>query len=718
MSDRSITLEVAGAGAGFSVHRCELRERIGEPFVATLDCVAYVSGEASAAMELELIGKRATVTLAVAGTTRVYVGLVDSVADEETRSRITVVPRIGWLADTADYRVFVDKSARQIVDAVLSEHGVTVEWKANRTPPRRKQTIQGFESDLAFVTRVLAEEGMCWYQQPDDDAKVCVSDEGDTFVDSGATFPYREEAGLEVDRSVQAAHAVERLATDKVVLRDYDFSHPQNDLEKGAGDGALEHYEFPGGFDEGDAGEVLAGIRLAELRREQALLEGEGTAPELHAGARFSLDEAPDDALNSAWLVVEVTHRLHLSGDTGEMNYRTDFRTVPAERGYRPLREVPVTRRGVTTGVVTGSSGQELLHDQFGRIRAKNRWERRLEADDQASTELRVLQPQQSGAIFNPRVGWEQILAHTDRHGEVPLSLGRVYNGSQPPPAKLPGGKVETHFGTWSTPKGSAGNFTKIDDTAGKEKLLRNAAKDFKERTEKDKVRKVKVNEKRKIAGKRDHKVKERRLETVTGHEGVSITGLRRLTTDSNLQITAASENIIIGGARLFRVGGDYVTITPNLFRLVVGAKGEVAIEQQTITTKGVAATVIGGSMTTKAALGETIGVGGLSTRNVTGALTINAADYSLKVRGLYSENFSNRTATASGNVGENFKTLKFTMRGGGLIKGSEIAFEATSRIIIKAGGCTITITSGDIVVKGAFEGMTPSVEDGNHKYG
>src|SRR5690606_35178262 len=138
---------------------------------------AYEADEATATLGLELVGKKATITLEIAGAVRTYVGLVDAVADFETRSRVTVVPRIGWLADTRDYRVFVDESAQTIVDKVLKEHRLTVDWLASRTPPVRKQSIQGFESDLGYVTRLLAEEGMCWYPKPDDGTQICVSDE-------------------------------------------------------------------------------------------------------------------------------------------------------------------------------------------------------------------------------------------------------------------------------------------------------------------------------------------------------------------------------------------------------------------------------------------------------------------------------------------------------------------------------------------------------------
>ncbi|HZO11852.1 MAG TPA: type VI secretion system tip protein TssI/VgrG, partial [Polyangiaceae bacterium] len=546
MDERMIELVIEGVEARFEATSCRVDESIGKPFRGSLRGMAFVQGAPTGLESLDVIGKKATLTLRTHDGERTFVGLVDRVEDRESFSRVTIVSRIGWLADTRDYRVFVGETAKTIVDTVLGDHGISVDWLAQRNPPERAQCIQGFESDLDFVTRVLAEEGMCWY--PGGERVVCVSDVEGRFVDLALTLPYREEAGLEVHRSVFAANLGESVASTHAVLRDYDFTHPLLDLQGESGDGALEWYEFPGGFVSPGAGNELAAMRLAERRNEQRVLESSAIALELQAGGVFSLEESPVEAQNGSWLVIGVTHRLRLAGREGSLNYAASFRAVPASRGYRPSRPATRPRLGVTTGQVTGASNNELMHDEHGRIRALLRWERRLPADETASTDLRVMQPQLSGGIFNPRVGWEQLLSHADPRGEIPVTLGRIYNGAQRPPATLPGGKVETHVGTLTTPKGSGGNFTKFDDTAGKEKLLRHASRDFNEKTGKDKKRKVGASEKRKVGGERRASIKKVRNERVDGHHGITIAGLRDLHVTSNLQLTAASENIGILG--------------------------------------------------------------------------------------------------------------------------------------------------------------------------
>jgi type VI secretion system secreted protein VgrG len=716
MARASIELTVEGVKARFDVTGCVVEEALERPFVARLECVTFVGTTPSAAADLGLIGKRATLRLRLHDGDRSYVGMVEGVRDDERRSSITVAARIGWLEDTRDYRVFVSESAKSIVEAVLFEHGLRVEWRARRTPAKRAQCVQGFESDLAFVTRLLAEEGMCWYPKSADGDVIRVSDVGGTFVDLELTLPYREEAGLEVGRAVHGARLVRRVVSDQATLRDYDFTHPNLALEGRSGQGGLEWYEYPGRFDKPADGKELAAIRLGELAAEHTVLEGGALAPEVQAGGVFSLEGAPLEAENGRWLVIAARHEIALREGAGELAYAARFRAVPADRGYRPARAAEV-RRGVTTGDVTGAAGKEIHIDGHGRVRALLRWERRKPADETASADLRVMQNQMAGAVMHPRVGWEQLVAHSDPLAETPFVLGRIYNGRQRPPAPLPANKVETHFGTLSTSNGTSGNFTRISDKAGSEGIHRNAAKDFREKTKNDKLRKVGKDDKKKVGNKRKRTIKDVRLERVDGEQRSTITGPRSLDVYSNCWVTASAQIATVGAARLFQIGGDYITQTPLVVRIVGGAKAELGIEQHLIVTHKASLLRIGGSKQVAAGATEMIGVAGLSRVKIDGAKTVRSRGYQLKVRGPSEETLADLTVEAKGKIVESYRKATFELKATKL-SGSEVAFEAADRIILKTNGCVVTITNGTIVINGQFEGTVGSVEEGNHKYG
>jgi type VI secretion system secreted protein VgrG len=103
----------------------------------------------------------------------------EAVVPGQTRAVYTVrlVPRL-WLASLGkDSRIFQELSVPEIVDLVLAPHGVTTRWKLARTYPKRDYCVQHHESDLAFVTRLLAEEGLFYFLDGvDGEDKVVVCD--------------------------------------------------------------------------------------------------------------------------------------------------------------------------------------------------------------------------------------------------------------------------------------------------------------------------------------------------------------------------------------------------------------------------------------------------------------------------------------------------------------------------------------------------------------
>ena len=76
-----------------------------------------------------------------------------------------------------------------------------------------------------------------------------------------------------------------------VTLRDFNYLTPRVDLTSKANDSAaaeeLELYEYPGGYDDGDAGDKLAQIRLEEIRVGASTAQGSGYSRRFSPGATF-----------------------------------------------------------------------------------------------------------------------------------------------------------------------------------------------------------------------------------------------------------------------------------------------------------------------------------------------------------------------------------------------------------------------------------------------
>ena len=78
--------------------------------------------------------------------------------------RLTIVPAPSpLLAEAVDHQVFTDLTALDIIERVLTEHGIKTVKRVRRSLPKRAQCVQAFESDLAFISRLCAEEGIVWF---------------------------------------------------------------------------------------------------------------------------------------------------------------------------------------------------------------------------------------------------------------------------------------------------------------------------------------------------------------------------------------------------------------------------------------------------------------------------------------------------------------------------------------------------------------------------
>lgn len=130
-----------------------------------------------------LLGATARLFLRVGGHERVLAGEIERarrgsvLAHGRQRARVRLVPRLRRLALRHRSRIFQDTSTGEIVGQVMSEHGVA--WRAEllEQRPLREYCVQRDETDLDFVERLLAEEGIVYrFEPPASDARAGVTD--------------------------------------------------------------------------------------------------------------------------------------------------------------------------------------------------------------------------------------------------------------------------------------------------------------------------------------------------------------------------------------------------------------------------------------------------------------------------------------------------------------------------------------------------------------
>lgn len=715
-------LETDAGGVKWHVLAFHGREALGEPFRFTLFVMPHPAGDLIKLGE-QLLGEPARVLWDPDGDDhRVLHGIVEEAESRGDALEVVVAARIGALADIVDHRIFLDQTALEIASQILDEHQFTVDPRCQRTPPKRKQCVQQFESCLGFVTRILAEEGIEWLCDPDkkDGIIFCDNPQGFSALSAGP-FETRESSDLsqDVERLVVLDPTIgHRAVSEKVTLRDYNFETPSVNLtaDRSEGPGKLEHYEYRGRYPDPTIGRDQARLRLEMYRRDRLRLTANTGHLGLRAGSILEIKGGVSTEADGKWLLTEIEIETEGAESEEAEAYSIRFSAVPSTTPWRPERVAQPKVPGLQTMTVTGGSGDEIHTEELGRIKAHFRWDRKRPLDDTASTWIRVIQPATSGAFFLPRIGWEIAAGFWNGSMDDPFVVGRLYNGTAPPPNGLPGDKIVSAFGTLTTPGGGTANLVQFNDTAGNEGMNFNASYDFNERTENDKVTEITANETNQVGVNRDVIVGLVHTIGVTGNQTYTIGVNRSVSVEKNKDIQASAESISVGGARIFDIGGDNQTQCSGLARVVGAAKAVVAIDKVSVLATGGAVRVIGGAWAQVAAKDVGVTVGGAATTTVAGVKAIKAAGFHLKARGL-TETYASRKEKAQKIVQNAKGAATFTVDGNCAAKGSKVVVWAKDKIEIKADGVTITMTPSKVSISGKYKSSQTSVDDSTESY-
>ena len=443
--------------------------------------------------------------------------------DRFTSYRAELVPLLWLLTRRERSRIFQHKTAKEILTAVFE--GLTVKWDLREQQAVRDYCTQYRESDFAFASRLMEEEGIYYYfTHTADEHMLVLADHpaGHQPVPGSATVRYDptlKRGGC----LIGVWEKVQELRTGTVTLWDHNFELPHQPLDATGsipasvtvgtvshklqiGDTpALERYTHPGGYAEwydgvspggGDqAGDLrkifeqnerVLALRLQEEAARAVTIHGGGVSGNLTAGHKFSLERHFD--ADGEYVLTQVTHsgtgRDYETGG-GSFEYRNTFTCLPAALPYRPplLTPRPVVR-GAQTAVVVGPPGEEIFTDKYGRVKVQFHWDREGQHDADSSCWVRVSTIWAGkgwGVIHIPRIGHEVIVGFLEGDPDRPIILGSVYNADHVPPGKLPDQGMVSGMMSRTTPKGGGANFNgmRADDSKGKEHLTVQAEYDM-----------------------------------------------------------------------------------------------------------------------------------------------------------------------------------------------------------------------------------------------
>jgi type VI secretion system secreted protein VgrG len=408
------------------------------------------------------------------------------------RYRLIIEPWLAFLGYTQDNYLFQDKSVVDIVDELLGDWKgqgkLTPEWQWRLTDPtiypKRGMTVQYRESDLAFLKRLLAEEGLfCWFEHTMEAGgalgkhTLVIADANNAFTENAQPrIRYTQSAATLVEDSLDRWHGLRQLDTLETNTGSWDYrslsTRPQG-MASAIDNGNLPRtaaWHDPGQYawqNSAHCERMLANRRQAiDARMKQ--YTGEGTVRSAAPGTTFTLADHPEHERDlpeqRKFLITAATHEarnnlaemvnLEQSGEAYVDFYRNRITVIRSSIPWKPLmtdghgRSIhprPTATRTLTAIVV--GDGSPTHTDRDGRVRVQFPWQRGADAgarhdhptgSDNAPAKhslgvwLRVMTPVAGanwGGSLVPRPGQEVLVAFQNGNIDRPLIVGTAYNG-------------------------------------------------------------------------------------------------------------------------------------------------------------------------------------------------------------------------------------------------------------------------------------------------
>ena len=483
-----------------------------EAFAAS-DCLQEIGARnvivlsTSAHVELDaLLGEPAALEVCLAdGRRERFAGEISEVAmlgsdGGLARYRIRILPWLWRLGQVRNSRVWQDKRMIDIVDAVFAPYLPLARWRwSEEAGPfmhgalPRSYCCQYRETDLDFVSRLLAEEGLCWRFEQDaegpglvlfaDSSQACAAPEDSSSAACGG-IRFHGARSVEQDDTLQALTAQRRLQASLTTVLSYDYKARQvvaASSPSRLGDAPslppLEAFDVPGQYAYANREQArrYADLQMQGKEARARSWRGRSTVRTLRAGTRLAVRDAPLRQLGDspAFVLTRVLsvgvnnmpaparHALaELFGPIPELleeiathdwpqdfplaiaqaretGYANCFEAIPADLPWRPrLPEGPKpTAHGTQSAIVIGADGgdQPSGADELYCDRlGRVRIRFHWQDGGEAGCWVRVAQRAAGGGMgsqFLPRIGQEVLVQFLENDIDRPIIVGALYNG-------------------------------------------------------------------------------------------------------------------------------------------------------------------------------------------------------------------------------------------------------------------------------------------------
>ncbi|WOB07030.1 type VI secretion system Vgr family protein [Piscinibacter gummiphilus] len=251
------------------------------------------------------------------------------------RYKLTVEPWLSVLAHRQDAWVFQDKTVMEILDEVFADYQaqgkLAPAWRWELADAsvyaRRSLCVQYHESDLAFVQRLMAEEGLfSWFEHEASEGDtlgqhtLVIADHNGCFkpnVQSRVRYTQSASASFKED-SITRFDEARRVAPTVLSAASWDHRSVSQPAAEATGDErisanslALALRDQPGtyAYETASQAERLVRRHLEAVQAPGFRYQGEGALRHAACGTTFSLAEHPSVSAADQWVTLTVQHR-------------------------------------------------------------------------------------------------------------------------------------------------------------------------------------------------------------------------------------------------------------------------------------------------------------------------------------------------------------------------------------------------------------------------
>ncbi len=509
----------------------------------------------------DVLGQTLSVTLDYpAGGERQFNGIVttlrlivpgDTTHNRMARYEAVVHPRLWLLTQSSHRRLFYQKTVPQIVSAVFEPFDIDFRNACSASYPALDHCVQYRETDFDFVSRLLEREGIHYFFEYAGGKHTLVLTDSNSEhrpIAQYETIPYQAwDTPQQDEECVYRWVSGATLQTGRYEVNEYDFEKASVSNNHGLVARATRAAPFDParyvmqehltGHVKAADGDRLARVNVEIHQTQNDSIDARSTSRGLIPGGLIRLRVSPATAQDRQYLITqtraEIVSDAYVSTSDGTLPlFDCSFTAIRADNTFRTARTTPEPRvGGPQTAVVVGPDGDEILTDQYGRVKVQFHWEQLGASSGAQKLDRCWVRVSQSwankrwGSMQLPRIGQEVLVEFIEGDPDRPVITGAVYNSTNMPPYELPANAAISTLKSNSTKGGSGYNEVRLDDRKGDEQLFFHAERDHETWVKHDALMNVRNDRHLSVSGSEFIKTTGTRNDTVMGSSKSNVLG-------------------------------------------------------------------------------------------------------------------------------------------------------------------------------------------------